>query len=86
MQKVTLRAQIWIWKRRLAARHCLTLTCLLLAKLRYRFLCLAIFLLETPERLKAIAIALSLFTHWHHGTPERERYSQPPDTRVADRT
>jgi hypothetical protein len=70
MPIMTLRAQIWLWKRRAEARYCLTLTRLLLAKLRYRFLCLAIFLLETPEHLKAIALFTST-----HGTPERERYS-----------
>jgi hypothetical protein len=69
MYKPTLRTKIWFWKRRAEARYCLSIARLLLARLRYHFLCfkhfgwiaLAIAILKTPEHLKAVGFAL--FTH-----------------------
>lgn len=69
MVNPTLWAKVNLWKWQARARYCLTSARLLLAIFRYHFLCFqhfgwrraAIYLLETPEHLKAIALAL--FTH-----------------------
>jgi hypothetical protein len=69
MLKPTLRTKIWFWKRRAEARYCRASVFLFFAIFRYHLLCfkhygwrrIAIYLLETPEHLKAIGLAL--FTH-----------------------
>jgi hypothetical protein len=66
MLKPTLGAKVWFWKRRAQAAYLLDTLKLTLAVIRYHLLCfkhfgwrrLAIFLLETPEHLRAVFLAL----------------------------
>ena len=73
----TTRTLIWFWKWQARSRYLRASVLLFFAVLRYRFLCfkyfgrfrLAIFVLKTPELLKAVFLAL--FAHPHDSTAPR---------------